>query len=222
MTQEKFSTLEECCEFATQFCLLTPKKKLEQKDNMVAMHIALARHIDELINRVCTRHDLECQWEWNYGLCWRGSAGRCYSRLCLISLFPNIVFYGANYIREVILHELAHLTNPHHRRRFWKTNIAYLQEEGLLPEGEVTEEEEVVEDRWGRELKYHSLYLNGKLIVYRWEEDSSLVDRITKHNPLLAENCKVSFRSMERGARAMKAIIREARDNKQLNIKFVI
>lgn len=112
MTQERFSTLEECCEFATQFCLLTPKKKLEQKDNMVAMHIALARHIDELINRVCTRHDLECQWEWNYGLCWRGSAGQCSSHLCLIRLFPNIVFYGANYIRYVILHELAHLTNP--------------------------------------------------------------------------------------------------------------
>ena len=30
MTQERFSTLEECCEFVTQFCLLTPKKKLEQ------------------------------------------------------------------------------------------------------------------------------------------------------------------------------------------------
>ena len=81
MTQERFSTLEECCEFVTQFCLLTPKKKLEQKGNMVAMYIALAKYIDELVNRVCPRRDLECWWEWNYELCLRGYAGACSARL---------------------------------------------------------------------------------------------------------------------------------------------
>ena len=218
MTKERFSTLEECCEFANQFIWLTQKEKLEQKDEVIAIHIALTKHIDEIVNRVCARHGLKCQWLLNYRLRCSFGRGGCGE----ITLSPELLFLGANCFRRVILHELAHLTNPHHRKRFWKTNIAYLQEEELLPEGEVTEEEEVVEDRWGRELKYHSLYLNGKLIVYRWEMGSSLVGRITEHNPLLAENRKVSFRSMERGARAMKAIIREARDNKQLNIKFVI
>ena len=74
MTQERFSTLEECCEFAVQFSKLTPKKKLEQKDNVVAMHIALTKCIDEIVNRVCTRHGLECQLQMNYG--WKRSLGR--------------------------------------------------------------------------------------------------------------------------------------------------
>ena len=184
------------------------------------MHIALTKHIDEYVNRVCARHELKCSAALNYRIRALGISGYGTS---FIHLNPELLFYGANYFRETILHELAHITNKGgHKSNFWRTHIAYLQEEGLLPEGDVTEEEEVVEDRWGGELKYHSLYLNGKLIVDRWEMGSSLVGRITEHNPLLAENRKVSFRSMERGARAMKAIIREARDNKQLNIKFVI
>ena len=50
MTQKKFSIIEECCEFANQFIWLTNKEKLEQKDEVVAMHIALTKHIDEIVN----------------------------------------------------------------------------------------------------------------------------------------------------------------------------
>ena len=79
MTQEKFSTIEECCEFANQFIWLTNKEKLEQKEDVIAIHIALTKHIDEIVNRVCTRHKLECQWQLNYGLkrsLGRGGCGR--------------------------------------------------------------------------------------------------------------------------------------------------
>ena len=56
MTQKKFSIIEECCEFANQFIWLTNKEKLEQKDEVVAMHIALTKHIDEIVNRTSQIH----------------------------------------------------------------------------------------------------------------------------------------------------------------------
>ena len=158
MTQERFSTLEECCEFAVQFSKLTPKKKLEQKDNVVAMHIALTKHIDEIVNRVCTRHKLECQWQLNYGLkrsLGRGGCGK-------ITLSLDLLFFGVGFLRSVILHELAHLTQLHHKSSFWETHIAYMQEENLLPWGEIVEKTEI---KAFSKKSIRQLFLNGKLIV---------------------------------------------------------
>ncbi|MBR5491989.1 MAG: M48 family metallopeptidase [Alistipes sp.] len=175
MTQERFSTLEECCEFAVQFSKLTPKKKFEQKDTVVAMHIALTKHIDEIVNRVCTRHKLECQWQLNYGLkrsLGRGGCGK-------ITLNPEALFNGASFFRKTILHELAHLTHLNHRSGFWREHIAYMQEENLLPQGEIDERPVIKPRKWASSekfvVKYHQLLLNGKPIVEwyyaNWREE---------------------------------------------------
>jgi hypothetical protein len=168
MTQEKFSTIEECCEFANQFIWLTNKEKLEQKDEVIAIHIALTKHIDEIVNRVCARHGLKCQWLLNYRLrCSLGRGGRGE-----ITLSPKLLFLGANSFRMVILHELAHLTHHHHRRSFWETHIAYMQEENLLPWGEIVEKTEI---KAFSKKSIRQLFLNGKLIVEwyyaNWREE---------------------------------------------------
>ena len=65
MTQERFSTLEECCEFARRFDQLAEQKSKEEiKEDVIAMHIALVKHIDKIINRVYTRHKLSCKCKW--------------------------------------------------------------------------------------------------------------------------------------------------------------
>ena len=133
MKQEKLSTLEECCEFVKQLRWLTPAQILEQKDNIVTMHIALTKCIDEIINRVCARHGLGCQWELSYRL--KSSWGRCGRK---ITLNPEALFGGANFFMTLILHELAHLTISNHGTNFWRTHITYMQEGNLLPQGEIT------------------------------------------------------------------------------------
>ena len=99
MKQEKFSTLEECCEFVRQLRWLTPAQILEQKDDIVTMHIALTKHIDEIINRVCARHGLGCQWELSYRL--KLALGKC---CCSgeIRLNPEALSGGANYFMKVM------------------------------------------------------------------------------------------------------------------------
>ncbi len=71
MTQERFSTLEECCEFTRRFDQLAEQKSKEEiKEDVIAMHIALVKHIDEIVNRVYTRHKLSPKRKWalNYTL----------------------------------------------------------------------------------------------------------------------------------------------------------
>ena len=99
MKQEKLSTLEECCEFVKQLRWLTPVQILEQKDNIVTMHIALTKYIDEIINRVCARHGLRCQWALSYRL--KSALGRCYYCSGEIALDPEAMSGGANFLRRL-------------------------------------------------------------------------------------------------------------------------
>lgn len=214
MTQERFSTIEECREFAIQLSELTPKKKLEQKDNVVAMHLALTRHIDEIVNRVCTRHKLKCQWDLNYRLgevvLGRGGRGE-------ITLNPKALFHGAGYFRLLILHELAHLTQPDHRTDFWRTHILYLQEENLLPWGEIVEKPEINTDS---KLLVHKLFLNGKLIV-EWHQtgrDEYYCDYFCHHNIELVYKIRNKAK-VARAKKAMEEIIKYTPNLKELAIK---
>ena len=80
MTQEKFSTLEECCEFVRLFSQLAEQKSKEEINNdVIDMHIALTKHIDEYVNRVCSRHELKCSVALNYRI---RALGNCYYRTC--------------------------------------------------------------------------------------------------------------------------------------------
>lgn len=233
MTQESFSTLEECCEFVVQFSKLTPKKKLEQKDNVVAMHIALTKHIDEYVNRVCARHELECSLALNYRI---RAHGNCYARTRFIQLNPKLLFYGANYFRKVILHELAHLTNKGHKSNFWRTHIAYLQEEGLLPQGKILESQVIKQSNtvsfknkwhfdksWWSEIKPSiQLTLNGEPIVdlYSHNKFKDLYGTyFHMHNPSLRAKLSVEGWQQAQTVHIMRAIIRNV-IKQQLNINI--
>jgi predicted metal-dependent hydrolase len=123
MTQERFSTLEECCEFVRLFSQLAEQKSKEEINNdVIDMHIALTKCIDEYVNRFCARHELKCSVALNYRI--RALGYCCGTRRIILN--PELLFYGANYFRETILHELAHLTNKNHKSNFWRTHIAYL------------------------------------------------------------------------------------------------
>ena len=221
MTQERFSTLEECCEFANQFIWLTNKEKLEQKDEVVAIHIALTKHIDEIVNRVCTRHKLECQWQLNYGL--KRSLGRCCCER--ITLSPKLLFLGANRFREVILHELAHLTHPHHRRSFWVTHIAYMQEENLLPQGEITGGYVHRPELWPSKKmgKCYQLDLNGKpIVLLRCANPSDAFGYSTyfeDHNSGIQVMTSYMEGYRSRAVKAMKEIIMNTPNREELAIK---
>lgn len=217
MTQKKFSTIEECCEFANQFIWLTNKEKLEQKDEVVAMHIALTKHIDEIVNRVCTRHKLECQWQLNYGLkhsLGRGGCGR-------ITLSPELLFLGANRFKEVILHELTHLTHLHHKRSFWVTHIAYMQEENLLPQGEITGGYVLRPQIFRpKEIeKYYQLDLNGKPIVRLGLGPFGYITYFEDHNSLIQVMTSYMDGYRSRAVKAMKEIIMNTPNRKELAIK---
>ena len=234
MPQERFLTLEECCEFAVQFSKLTPKKKLEQKDNVVAMHIALTKHIDEYVNRVCARHELKSSVALNYRI---RALGNCYCRTCFIQLNPELLFYGANYFRETILHELAHLTNKNHKSNFWRTHIAYLQEEGLLPQGKILESQVIKQSNtvsyknkwhlgklWWSEIKPSiQLTLNGETIVdlYSHNTFKDLYGTyFHMHNPSLCAKLSVDGLQQLQTVKIMRAIIRKA-IKQQLNINIM-
>ena len=217
MTQEKFSTLEECCEFANQFIWLTNKEKLEQKEDVIAIHIALTKHIDEIVNRVCTRHKLECQWQLNYGLkqsLGRGGCGR-------ITLSPELLFLGANSFRRVILHELAHLTHHHHRRSFWETHIAYMQEENLLPQGEITGGYVLLPKIFRpKEIeKCYQLDLNGKPIVRLGLGLLGYITYFEDHNSSIPTPGGYMDGYRSRAVKAMKEIIMNTPNRKELAIK---
>lgn len=220
MKQEKFSTLEECCEFVKQLRWLTPAQILEQKDDIVTMHIALTKHIDEIINRVCARHGLGCQWELSYRLksSWgRGGFGR-------ITLNPEALCGGAIFFMTLILHELAHLTNHNHGTNFWRTHIIYMQEENLLPQGEITVRKGIWPSWIGYEkkmIKCNQLDLNGKRIVNWMSGDDALSRRkyFDDHNPLLAPYWECNWGGLQRAKRAMKEILKNTRNRKELAIK---
>ena len=220
MKQEKLSTLEECCEFVKQLRWLTPVQILEQKDNIVTMHIALTKYIDEIINRVCARHGLRCQWELSYRL---KSFGICYYS-GEIRLNPEALSGGANYFMKIILHELAHLTNFNHGTNFWRTHITYMQEENLLPQGEITVRK-VIRPSWiandKKMIKCNQLDLNGKRIVNWTSGDDALSRRkyFDDHNPLLAPYREYNWAGCQRAKRAMKEILKNTRNRKELAIK---
>lgn len=105
MTQKKFSTIEECCEFVRLFSQLAEQKSKEEINNdVIDMHIALTKHIDEYVNRVCARHKLKCSVALNYRI---RNLGKCYNRTCFIELNPELLFYGLT-----ILEKLSY-TNSH-------------------------------------------------------------------------------------------------------------
>ena len=220
MTQKRFSTLEECCEFVKPLRWLTPAQILEQKDDIVTMHIALTKHIDEIINRVCARHGLGCQWALSYRL--KSALGICYSS-GEIKLNPEALFGGANFFMMVILHELAHLTNHNHGTNFWRTHITYMQEENLLPQGEITARKVIMPSRIANE-KWNQLDLNGKRIVNWTSGDDALFGRkeyFEDHNPLLAYR-EYNWAGCQRAKRAMKEILKNTRNRKELAIKVTL
>jgi len=220
MTQKRFSTLEECCEFVRQLRWLTPAQILEQKDDIVTMHIALTKHIDEIINRVCARHGLRCQWALSYRL--KSALGRCYYCSGEIALDPEAMSGGANFFTTLILHELAHLTNHNHGINFWRTHITYMQEENLLPQGEITVRK-VIRPSWiandKKMIKCNQLDLNGKRIV-NWTGDDVFLRRtyFDDHNPSLAYR-EYNWAGLQRAKRAMKEILKNTRNRKELAIK---
>ena len=224
MTQERFSTLEECCEFVRLFSQLAEQKSKEEINNdVIAMHIALTKHIDEYVNRVCARHELKCSVALNYRI---RSLGGCYGTR-LIHLNPELLFYGANYFRTAILHELAHLTNRGlHKSNFWRTHIAYLQEEGLLPQGKILESQVIKQSNtvshknklrpkyWWSEIKPSiQLTLNGEPIVdlYPPNKFKDLYGTyFHMHNPSLCAKLSVDGLQQLQTVKIMRAIIRKA------------
>ena len=234
MTQERFSTLEECCEFVRLFSQLAEQKSKEEIDNdVIAMHIALTKHIDEYVNRFCARHELKCSVALNYRM---RSLGRCFYRTCFIELNPELLFYGANYFREAILHELAHLTNKNHKSNFWRTHIAYLQEEGLLPQGKILESQVIKlsntvsyknklrPEYWWSEIKPSiQLTLNEEPIVdlYSHNTFKDLYGTYFHlHNPSLRPKLSVDGLQHLQTVKIMRDIIRKA-IKQQLNINIM-
>ena len=215
MTQKKFSTLEECCEFVRQLRWLTPAQILEQKDDIVTMHIALTKHIDEIINRVCARHGLRCQWALSYRL--KSALGICCYSSGEIALDPEAMSGGANFFTTLILHELAHLTNHNHGINFWRTHITYMQEENLLPQGEITVRKVIRPSRIANDkkmIKCTQLDLNGKRIV-DWGDALLYRKYFDDHNPLLT----TYWECCQRAKKAMQEILKNTRNRKELAIK---
>ena len=232
MTQKKFSTIEECCEFGRLFSQLAEQTSKEEINNdVIDMHIALTKHIDEYVNRVCARHKLKCSVALNYRI---RNLGKCYNRTCFIELNPELLFYGANYFRETILHELAHLTNNNHKSNFWRTHIAYLQEEGLLPQGKILESQEIKQSNtvsyknkwylglWSEIKPSIQLTLNGEPIVdlYSHNKIKDLYGTYFHlHNPSLRTKLSVDGLQQLQTVKIMRAIIRKA-IKQQLNINI--
>ena len=227
MAQERFSTLEECCEFARRFDQLAEQKSKEEiKEDVIAMHIALVKHIDEIVNRVYTRHKLSCKCKWalNYTLRY-GPLGKVDSATryglhykphffewgqnnnnneLLIHINPRLLFSGADTIRSVVLHEIAHLSHMNHGANFWKTHIIYMQEEGLLPQGDITKNGKL-------------LFLNGKAIA----ESGCSREMFGVLNPFLGMYVFLPGKKHFRIKRKMKTIVIDAIYSKQLNINIV-
>ena len=234
MTQEIFSTLEECCEFVRLFSQLAEQKSKEEINNdVIDMHIALTKCIDEYVNRICARHELKCSVSLNYRI---RAFGYCYGTR-RIELNPELLFYGANYFRNVILHELAHLTNRGlHKSNFWRIHIAYLQEEGLLPQGKILESQVIKlsntishksrlypEDWWSEIKPSIQLTLNGEPIVdlYSHNTFKDLYGTyFHMHNPSLCAKLSVDGLQHLQTVTIMRAIIRKA-IKQQLNINIM-
>ena len=236
MTQERFSTIEECCEFVRLFSQLAEQKSKEEINNdVIAMHIALTKHIDEYVNRVCARHELKCSVSLNYRI---RAFGYCYGTR-RIELNPELLFYGANYFRKVILHELAHLTNRGlHKSNFWRTHIAYLQEEGLLPQGKILESQVIKQSNtvsyknkwhhdklwWSEKKPSIQLTLNGEPIVDLYPPNNIFKDLYGTyfhlHNPSLCAKLSVDGLQHLQTVKIMRAIIRKA-IKQQLNINIM-
>jgi predicted SprT family Zn-dependent metalloprotease len=213
--------------------LAEQKSREEINNDVIAMHIALTKHIDEYVNRFCARHELKCSVELNYRI--RALGYCCGTRL--IQLNPELLFYGANYFRKVILHELAHLTNRGlHHSNFWRTHIAYLQEDGLLPQGKILESQVIKQSNtvsyknrlrpeyWWSEIKPSiQLTLNGEPIVDLYSNNTFKELYGTYfhlHNPSLRAKLSVDDLQHLQTVKIMRAIIRKA-IKQQLNINIM-
>ena len=236
MTQKQFSTLEECCEFVRLFSQIAEQKSKEEINNdVIAMHIALTKCIDEYVNRICARYELKCSVSLNYRI---RTLGYCYGTR-RIELNPKLLFYGANYFREIILHELAHLTNRGlHKSNFWRTHIAYLQEEGLLPQGKILESQVIKQSNtvsyknkwhhdklwWSEKKPSIQLTLNGEPIVDLYPPNNIFKDLYGTyfhlHNPSLCAKLSVDGLQHLQTVEIMRAIIRKA-IKQQLNINIM-
>lgn len=57
--------------------------------------------------------------------------GQCYTDYQTIALSPKIILLPQKNMDSVILHEMAHLKFPHHRKRFWNFLTALLGEDSI-------------------------------------------------------------------------------------------
>ncbi len=94
--------------------------------------------------------------------------------------------------------------SENHGANFWETHIIYMQEEGLLPQGEITKN--------GKQL-----FLNGRLIA----ESGSKYSSFGVHNPFLGMYGFLPGKRHFRIKRKMKTIIKDAIYSKQININIV-
>ena len=98
-----------------------------------------------------------------------------------------------------------------------------MQEENLLPQGEITVRK-VIRPSWiandKKMIKCNQLDLNGKRIV-NWTGDDVFLRRtyFDDHNPLLAPYREYNWAGCQRAKRAMKEILKNTRNRKELAIK---
>lgn len=94
-----------------------------------------------------------------------------------------------------------------------------MQEENLLPQGEITVRK-VIRPSWiandKKMIKCNQLDLNGKRIV-NWTGEDAFLRRIyfDDHNPLLT----TYWESCQRAKKAMQEILKNTRNRKELAIK---
>ncbi len=62
----------------------------------------------------------------------KNTLGLCYTGYKTIALSPRIILLPQRYLDTIILHEMAHLKFPHHRKTFWNFLTILLGEDSKL------------------------------------------------------------------------------------------
>lgn len=62
----------------------------------------------------------------------KNTLGLCYTDYKTIALSPRIILLPQRYLDSIILHEMAHLKFPHHRKTFWNFLTTLLGEDSKL------------------------------------------------------------------------------------------
>ena len=62
----------------------------------------------------------------------KNTLGLCYTDYKTIALSPRIILLPQRYLDTIILHEMAHLKFPHHRKTFWNFLTTLLGEDSKL------------------------------------------------------------------------------------------